>query len=152
MLSLRVSRRVPHKDKLTDERWCTTLAYLADIFWHLNELNVKLQGKNENILSSTDKIQGFMGKLILWHEALEQGSMDMFPLASAAPQAARQRDVFAEHFQTLKERFFNDIFPCVTDIEDYDKDLRPIRSGLSNGKPQRGNCRASYGQHSETQT
>ena len=39
--------------------------------------------RNENILSSTDEILGFIGKLILWREALEQGSMDMFPLASA---------------------------------------------------------------------
>ena len=33
----------------------------------------------------------------LWREALEQGSMDMFPLASAASQAARERAVYAEH-------------------------------------------------------
>ncbi|KAJ4930680.1 hypothetical protein JOQ06_024988 [Pogonophryne albipinna] len=39
---------VPHKDKLADERWCARLAYLADIFGHLNELNGKLQGRNEN--------------------------------------------------------------------------------------------------------
>ena len=48
---------VPHKDKLADERWCARLAYLADIFGHLNELNAKLQGRNENILSSADKIR-----------------------------------------------------------------------------------------------
>ena len=112
---------VPHKDRLADESWCARLAYLADIFGHLNELNAKLQGRNENILSSTDKIRGFMGKLTLWREALEQGSMNMFPLASAAPQAASERAIYAEHLQTLKERFER-YFPRVADIEDNDRD------------------------------
>ena len=65
------------------------------------------------------KIRGFMGKLTLWREALEQGSMNMFPLASAAPQAAIERAIYAEHLQTLKERFER-YFPRVADIEDND--------------------------------
>ncbi|XP_010778516.1 zinc finger BED domain-containing protein 5-like [Notothenia coriiceps] len=124
---------VPHKDKLADERWCARLAYLADIFGHLNELNAKLQGRNENILSSTDKIRGFMGKLLLWQEALEQGSMDMFPLTSAAPQAAKERAVYAEHLQTLKERF-EQYFPRVADIEDYDWIQDPFHQESSTEK------------------
>ena len=124
---------VPHKDKLADQRWGAKLAYLADIFGHLNELNTKLQGRNENILSSTDKIRGFMGKLILWQEALEQGSMEMFPLASAAPQAARERALFAEHLQTLKERFER-YFPRVADIEDFDWIRAPFNQESSTQK------------------
>lgn len=50
------------------------------------------------------------------NEDLEQGSMDMFPLASAAPQAARELAVFAEHLQTLKGRFER-YFPRVTGVE-----------------------------------
>lgn len=46
-----------------DEQWQAKLAYLADILGHFNKLNIKLQGRNENILSSTDKIGGFMCKL-----------------------------------------------------------------------------------------
>ena len=34
---------VPHKDKLADQRWCAKLAYLADIFGHLNVLNASGQ-------------------------------------------------------------------------------------------------------------
>ncbi|XP_003381610.1 conserved hypothetical protein [Trichinella spiralis] len=36
-----------------------SLAYLADIFGHTNLLNKKLQGSNENILTSNDKILRF---------------------------------------------------------------------------------------------
>ena len=95
------------------------LAYLADIFGHLNKLNTKLQGKNENILLSTNKIRGFMGKLVLWQEALERGSMDMFPLASAAPRTDSELAVITAHLETLKERF-ECYFPNVDEIEKYD--------------------------------
>ncbi|KAJ4926958.1 hypothetical protein JOQ06_014700 [Pogonophryne albipinna] len=74
-----------------------------------------------------------MGKLILWREAWEQGSMDMFPLASAAPQAARERAVYAEHLQTLKERFER-YFPRVADIEDYDCIRDPFHQEYSTEK------------------
>jgi hypothetical protein len=42
---------------LADDEWIAKLAYLSDIFVHLNELNRKVQIKNENILSSMDKIK-----------------------------------------------------------------------------------------------
>lgn len=136
------------KDKLADdERWCTRLAYLADIFGHLTKLN------ELNILSSTDKIWGFMGKLILWCEALVQGSMDML-LASAVPQAARERTVYPEHLQTLKERFKR-YFPCVADIEDCDWIRDPFNQESSTEKAlyerERGVCRAPCGPHTQTQ-
>ena len=41
--------------------------------------------------------------------------------ASAAPQAASERAIYAEHLQTLKERFER-YFPRVADIEDNDRD------------------------------
>lgn len=36
-----------------------------------------------------------MAKLFLLHEVLKQASMDMFPLATAVPKAAREHAVFA---------------------------------------------------------
>ena len=44
---------------LSDDHWCFKLAYLADIFHELNLLNSGMQGRNENILSSSDKIIAF---------------------------------------------------------------------------------------------
>ncbi|XP_035224815.1 zinc finger BED domain-containing protein 5-like [Stegodyphus dumicola] len=41
--------------QLASDEWCARLAYLADIFHHLNELNTRMQGRNENLLTSTDK-------------------------------------------------------------------------------------------------
>lgn len=40
------------------------MAYLADIFNYLNSVNAGMQGKNENILTSTDKLLTFKKKNI----------------------------------------------------------------------------------------
>ena len=32
---------------LVSIEWCARLAYIADIFQHLNELNTQMQGRNE---------------------------------------------------------------------------------------------------------
>jgi hypothetical protein len=34
-----------------DEEWLQKLAYLADIFHHINQLNKSLQGPGENVLT-----------------------------------------------------------------------------------------------------
>jgi len=41
-------------------------AYMTDIFQHLNEPSIKMQGKNENILTCSDKLKGFKQKIVLW--------------------------------------------------------------------------------------
>ena len=41
------------------ESWIRKLAYLADIFQHLNILNVTMQGSKENILTSIHKMEVF---------------------------------------------------------------------------------------------
>jgi hypothetical protein len=53
-------------DLLSDETWCNKVAFLADISQDLNTLNNSMQGKNENILTCTDKINFFMEKLTMW--------------------------------------------------------------------------------------
>ncbi len=56
------------------------LAYLVDIYQHLNNLNTSMQGTKENILTSTDKPLGFKNKLYVWKKHLSRGSVEMFPL------------------------------------------------------------------------
>jgi hypothetical protein len=50
---------------LADDEWIAELAYMSDIFIHLNKLKRKMQGKIENIKRCMDIIQGFQGKLKL---------------------------------------------------------------------------------------
>jgi zinc finger BED domain-containing protein 5/7/8/9 len=70
-----------YADFLSDDSWCTKVAFLADIFEKLNYLNKSMQGKQENILTSTDKISYFQQKLLLWISKIEkQTNWDMFNL------------------------------------------------------------------------
>lgn len=56
------------------------LNYLADIFNYLNTVNTGLQGKNENILTCTDKLTAFQKNICLWkNHVIEKNALDMFP-------------------------------------------------------------------------
>ncbi|KAG7163433.1 Zinc finger BED domain-containing protein 5-like 5 [Homarus americanus] len=55
-----------------------SLAYLVGIFEALNALNLKLQGKNINIIMHHDTIRTFMAKLDLWKCRIQQGNTASF--------------------------------------------------------------------------
>ncbi|XP_033069682.1 protein FAM200B isoform X1 [Trachypithecus francoisi] len=64
-----------------DDTWVTKLAYLTDIFSILNELSLKLQGKNSDVFQHLERIQGFQKTLLLWQVRLKSNrpSYYMFP-------------------------------------------------------------------------
>ena len=47
------------------------LAYLADIFSHLNDLNISIQGFDKNIIMASEKLSSFIGKLEIWIRRVE---------------------------------------------------------------------------------
>ena len=58
MLSFfRLEKQEEFFELLYDYNWVSKLAYLVDIFNHLNNVNSKMQGKNETLLTSTDKMK-----------------------------------------------------------------------------------------------
>jgi hypothetical protein len=64
---------------LRDEEFIPKLAYLADIFSKLNELNLYLQGtEGADIFAVHDKIRGFIKKLVLWKKNIEDSKYDCF--------------------------------------------------------------------------
>ncbi|XP_070615590.1 SCAN domain-containing protein 3-like [Erythrolamprus reginae] len=74
------NERSDYSKLLASDEWCAKLAYLADIFHYLNELNTRMQGRNENLLTSTDKMNGFRLKVKLWQQHVQRGNLEMFPL------------------------------------------------------------------------
>ena len=71
---------IDFSDSLRDESWCSKLAYLADIFQQLNKVNTNMQGRTENVLSSTDKLRSLQKKLGIWKRCALDGNLEMFPL------------------------------------------------------------------------
>jgi hypothetical protein len=53
-------------DFLEDTKWLLKLAYLADVYQHVNNLNASMQSPKENILTSTDKLLAFKNKHQVW--------------------------------------------------------------------------------------
>ena len=89
--------------------WCAKLAYMADIFQHLNELNTLMQGQNENLLTSTDKINGFCSKVQLWQQCVKNTILDMFPLTQKCQRnvnTAALCDTIEKHLKTFRSNYF----------------------------------------------
>ena len=61
------------KTNISNAMFQKRLAFLADIFTHLNELNRKLQGAGANILLLRDNISAFIAKLKLWKANIQTG-------------------------------------------------------------------------------
>ena len=66
---------------VVNDDWWARVAYMADIFQHLNELNTRMQGRNENLLTSTDKINGFRSKVQFWQQQVKNKNLEIFPLS-----------------------------------------------------------------------
>ena len=88
---------------LKSEFWICCLAYLVDIFQHLNSLNKSMQGKNENILTSTDKMKAFQKKIAIWKRNSRDDNFEMFPSVSKT-HVKKMMPIIAEHLTTLEEK------------------------------------------------
>ena len=68
---------IQHKEELkmviSNLKFPNRLAFLADMFCHLNELNCKLPGVDSNLLGQRDKITAFIAKLELWKKKVQTG-------------------------------------------------------------------------------
>ena len=114
---------IPFKEQINDETWWLKVAYLADIFGHMNVLNTKMQGKKENLLTATDKIHGFRSQLDLWQQRVAKKKIDMFTLtakSTTAKTAGFYKSISA-HLATLAERF-ETYFPHANEEYDWIRD------------------------------
>ncbi|XP_068993482.1 zinc finger BED domain-containing protein 5-like [Neodiprion pinetum] len=92
-----------------NEQFQCKLAYLADIFDTLNQLNLKLQGQNGTLISNYDYIQGFISKLQLWDQKVSAENLLCFSrLYEAIKNKTLDEDLKIEiitHLQTLVSEF-----------------------------------------------
>ncbi|XP_067231521.1 zinc finger BED domain-containing protein 5-like [Chanodichthys erythropterus] len=69
----------PSAALLKDYNWLAHLAYLADVFSRLNDLNLELQGKDTSVLHLYDRVSSFMKKIDLWGRKCQDGDVSSFP-------------------------------------------------------------------------
>ncbi|RXM30349.1 General transcription factor II-I repeat domain-containing protein 2A [Acipenser ruthenus] len=64
---------------LRDAASMSILAFLVDLTGHLNDFNLKLQGRNHNVVDLHSSVASFKNKLSLFKSDLETGGMLHFP-------------------------------------------------------------------------
>uniref|UniRef100_A0A8C4XEM1 HAT C-terminal dimerisation domain-containing protein n=1 Tax=Erpetoichthys calabaricus TaxID=27687 RepID=A0A8C4XEM1_ERPCA len=118
--------------RLDDDYWIAKLAYMADIFEHLNELNKKMQGRNENILTGSDKLQGLKKKLELWQEELQKGCLEMYQRTNHSTTENKQLivDLAQQHLSMLQQKFDHYFYSINT--EQYDWIRNPFATNAIN--------------------
>ena len=76
-----------------------------------------MQGSEENILTSIDKMKAFQKKLLIWQRKASEGNLEMFPLISKA-SANDTLPLIIEHLTNL-EANLKYYFPSLK-TEEYD--------------------------------
>lgn len=59
---------------------------------------------NENLLTSTDKINGFHLKVKLWQQHVQHGNLEMFPLTKKRHDVNTAATLIGTHLKTLAEK------------------------------------------------
>lgn len=112
-------------EHFVDEEFLSTLAYMADIFGILNDLNTSFQGHDKTIFSMLDKVAAFKMKLEMWIRRVREGDIGMFIklhqfVAEGEGTADVNAEVIIRHLSNLRQRF-EKYFPPGDDIRrEYD--------------------------------
>ena len=87
------------------------MAYLADIFSKMNEMNLSLQGKTATVFDANAKVSSFKRKLMYWLECVKKEDIYCFPLTKSFVnennikiQEILQKNIQA-HLEALKASF-----------------------------------------------
>ncbi len=115
LLFLKENDKASFCECLESINWKMKLAYIADIYQHLNNLNTSMQGVKENILTSTDKLLAFKNKLAVWKKHLSRGNIEMFPLLLQVQTQTEHENVIpliTSHLESLSEKLHKYFPPC----------------------------------------
>jgi hypothetical protein len=108
---------------IKDETWCSKLAYLADSFVHLNSLNASMQGKEQNLFTSSGKLHGFLSIIKIWKATFENSDLEMFPLtADTDPEITSC--LILEHLSVLEDKL-QQYFPSLN-VNEYEWVRKPF--------------------------
>ncbi|XP_023227897.1 general transcription factor II-I repeat domain-containing protein 2A-like [Centruroides sculpturatus] len=98
------AKSVPEFD---DANWLADLAFLVDLTGHLNDLNTRLQGKNQLISAMFQIINAFQVKLKLWQAQLNANDFSHFnTLSKHIPKKGKKYAAFLfDLLQEFENRF-----------------------------------------------
>lgn len=91
--------------ELNDTVWLCDLAFTVDILTHMNELNVKLQGKNQFVHDMQTNVRAFKTKLILLSKQMLDKSFAHFPTLATLKEAPQHVKKYGKSLDDLHEEF-----------------------------------------------
>ena len=97
--------------ELSDLEWIKDLAFLVDMLYHFNRLNLNLQDKLKTVPDLLQSIFAFINELKLFKSHIQKGDLTHFPtLLKASGQVTsaalnKQRVRYATLLETLQESF-----------------------------------------------
>ncbi|XP_041419118.1 general transcription factor II-I repeat domain-containing protein 2-like [Xenopus laevis] len=97
--------------ELDDENWLTDLAFLVDLTSHLNDLNMRLQGKNQLINTMFQGITAFQTKLKLWEDQIKANNFMHF-------------NTLAKHVPVNTEKYAALLYDLIQEFEKRFQDFR----------------------------
>ncbi len=105
--------------ELSDEEWFLDLVFLVDIITHLNNLNMKLQGKDQLINNLFDHMKGFQIKFRLWGSQLSKNNGVHFQNLHARATTNNDLTKFAHKLNALKSKFVERFSDFVVHEKDF---------------------------------
>ena len=103
-----------------DNNWLFDLAFLVDVTSHLNDLNLRLQGKSKLFPSLVNDINAFKMKLKLFVYKLEKEDLCQFPHIKEHPECAADNGNLAKYTEKIKllQESFESRFHDISKEED----------------------------------
>ena len=95
-----LSRKKSALAELLTDDWLLNWSYLADIFSSLNELNLKLQGRHDNVFLNWKNVQAFQKSLKLWLARLRRPDPSHY-MRPTVLQHVEEHDVAATQVKHL---------------------------------------------------
>ena len=91
--------------ELSDKNWLSEFAFAMDIFSHINELNVKLQGKDQFVHDMYKHVKDFKSKLTLFSGQIVNKSFAHFPTLAMQEGAPRNGKKYSKSVEDLHGEF-----------------------------------------------
>ena len=91
--------------ELSDKNWLCDFVFAVDIFSYMNELNVKLQGKEQFVHGMYTNVRAFKSKLTLFSRKISNKSFAHFPTLATQVEATQNAKKYSKSLEDLHGEF-----------------------------------------------
>jgi len=102
---LELTGRSDEFSELSDENWLCEFAFAVDKLSHMNELNTKLQGKDQFVHDMYTSVKALKYKLTLFSRQILSKSFTHFPTLSVQKEAIRNAQKYSKSLDDLHGEF-----------------------------------------------